>query len=438
MACHVHWDGTAGAAGDMLLASLIDAGADAEAIQHTLKQLPLGEWGFSIQKTAISGISSTLIDVEDPNEEAAHEHSHPHEHDHEHGESHEHEHSHEHGHSHEHEHGHAHSGGKSKPHRHLSELLSLAYHEAIPKRAGERAAKVFNALAEAEGKIHGVPPDKVHFHELSGIDTTIDVLGTCLALEQFNAETVTASVPYAGTGTIKCAHGILPVPPPAVAEILRLRGRSYIAEGEGERLTPTGAALLSLLTDSFSDAPKGFAAEKIGYGAGHRPAKDRPNVVRVQVGEIRKNGRSGAARDEATVITCSLDDMTGEGAGYLSERLFAAGALEVYWTPIVMKKSRPGIELTLLVSHADSAKESAVERTLWLESSAFGFRRRIEERSILERCFEEKEVAGQTVRVKIGRLGNEVIRRQPEYEDCKAAALASGLPLSEIFRLAKE
>jgi len=458
MGHHVHWDGSAGAAGDMLFASLIDAGANIDNIRETLKKLPLGDWKLSSKKTLASGISSTQIDVEDLAEEEGHSHSHGHSHDdehpheHDHSDSHEHSHDAEHSHGHAHTHSHDHSNGarhlhthshdkhKKRSHRHLSDLLELTCHAAIPARAGKRAAKIFQALAEAEAKVHGTSPDKVHFHEISGIDTAIDVIGTCLALEYLNAETITASVPYAGTGTIKCAHGILPVPPPAVAEILRTYNRSYIAEGEGERLTPTGAAILAVLTDSFSTMPTGFAIESIGYGAGHRPAKDRPNVVRVQVGKITSESREniGALQDEVMVITCSIDDMAGESCGYLAERLFAAGALEVYWTPIVMKKSRPAVELTVLVSHSDSGKEAEVQKMLWLESSIFGFRKRVESRSILERYFLEKQVAGQPIRIKIGKLNGKIIRCQPEYEDCKKAALASGLPLSEIFRLASE
>ncbi len=466
---HLHIDCQFGVAGDMLLAALVDAGADREAIAAALEAIPLEKFRLDCKRVTRGGIAAMLADVTDlsGNDKSAHgQHSHAHDHGHHH--------EHEHG----HDHGHAHAGGG--PHRHLADLIALLGSGHIPQRARERAAKVFRIMAQAEATVHGETVDTVHFHEISGIDTAVDVIGACLALEALSIDSVSASPLTVGSGMLMCEHGIFPVPAPATLEILKTNNIPWRAGGDGERATPTGAALLAGLADSFGDSPE-ITVTRIGYGAGHREFADTPNLLRAIIGKPAAAGDAPAERpasgrtiiaeaaaevpgvvvrvppedteallpaatpsllpgevavDGDTVVEFRfvVDDMTPEAVAFLCERCLAAGALEAYSVPAMMKKGRAGHEVTAL-ARPDLA--AAVADALWRESTTFGMRVSEKTRFVLPREMRRVGVLGHTIRVKTGWRGGKVVRRQPEYEDCKACALATGRSLIDVFALAE-
>lgn len=487
---HLHLDCQFGIAGDMLLAALIDAGADKDAVVSFLRAIPLEGFELDCRRASRNGIAAMLADVVDLTSDKPHGHG-KHAHDHRH---HEHEHGHDHCHGHDHhahehkhgegccqgecgcahgkKHGHAHNG----PHRHLGDLLALLEPDAVPLRVRERAEKVFRILAEAEAAVHGQPVDRVHFHEISGVDTAVDVIGSCYALELLGIETISSSAPTVGSGMLMCDHGIFPVPAPATLEILKSRNVPWRPGGEGERATPTGVALLAGLAESFGNAPE-LTVTRIGYGAGHREYTDTPNLLRAIVG--KQAGASPRERPGKTIIAetqterepggeivrvadgeallpaeiaamlpgetapdgdrviefrFTVDDMSPEALAYMCERVLSAGALEAYVTPAMMKKGRSGHEVTVLCL-PDAAGVTA--DVLWRESSTFGMRVGERSRLVLQRDHRKVTVLGQSVRVKIGWRGGAIIRCQPEYDDCRAAALTTGRSLDEIFHLAR-
>ena len=486
---HLHIDCQFGMAGDMLLAALIDAGADQETIVRMLKAIPLEDFAVESGRATRGGVAALLLDVHDLSHAAregrhTHDHSHDHDHEHDHGHHHhDHEHDHSHGHDHGHEHSHDHEHHHAKhhhhasggPHRHLDDLLSLLDSDVLSPRIRERAARVFRIVAEAEATVHGQPVDKVHFHEISGIDTAVDVIGSCIALELLDVDSISASVLSVGSGMLMCEHGIFPVPAPATLEMLKTHNVPWRAGGEGERATPTGVALLAGLADAFGNSPE-VTVTRIGYGAGHREFEDVPNLLRVIVGKPGRasSGRSGSntiiapteretngdmvpVRDDLSLLPAAIasqlpgdkvpegdrvaefrfvvDDMTPEALAYLCEKCLAAGALEAYAVAAVMKKGRSGHEVTVL---AATESASLIAEVIWRESSTFGIRVGERSRIVLPRDIRTVSVLGHKIRIKLGWLGGMTIRRQPEYEDCKAAAQAEGLSLSEIFSMAAE
>lgn len=505
---HLHLDCQFGIAGDMLLASLIDAGADKEAIVAFLRGLSLDGFELNCGRVSRSGISAMLADVVDHTSEKphgcgkhAHDHSHDHDHDHDHDHHHHHDHEHHHhdhgdgggccggsgegcgcsgkGHEHGHEHGHdhGHGDGHGGPHRHLGDLLSLLEPESVPLRVRERAGRVFRILAEAEATVHGETVERVHFHEISGIDTAVDVIGSCYALELLGIDTISSSAPSVGSGMLMCAHGIFPIPAPATLEILKSHDVPWRPGGEGERATPTGVALLAGLVEMFGVSPE-LTVARIGYGAGHREFTDTPNLLRSIIGKrgrveprerpgktiIAETEREGVLGGEMVPLPVDeamlpaevgvmlpgglakegdrviefrfvVDDMTPEMLSYMCERVLGAGALEAYVVPAMMKKGRSGHEVTVL-----SLPEGAgvVADVLWRESSTFGMRVGERSRMTLVRGFRKVGVLGHVVRVKVGWRGGEVVRCQPEYEDCRGVALAEGVGLEEVYGMVRE
>jgi len=323
------------------------------------------------------------------------------------------------------------------PHRHLADLERILERSSLPERARRRASAALAALADAEGRVHGVDPNKVHFHEVGAVDTLIDVGGVALALERLDVERVYSDAPLLGSGTLHCAHGELPVPPPAVAELLR--GRPAIPGGGGERTTPTGAALLTTLTEEFGPPPR-FAAQSLGYGAGVRdPETGPPNLLRVQLGTEASQPRS---RVEAWLLEVNLDDMSPEEVGHAVGALRAAGALEVWTTAAQMKKDRPGAVVSALTRESG---RRALERVVFELTTTLGVRWTRLERSECERREISVEVEGHAVRVKIRTRvpGPDVAPAgerdvSPEHDDLVAAAQAAGLTLREARRLAIE
>ncbi len=467
---HLHIDCSFGVSGDMLLAALADSGAEVSAIQKALEELSLEDFSITSEKTLRGGLAALHVDVKDHSQCSCGCHTHHH-HDHDHEHKHDHD---QHGHDHGTEHSHHHHDEKGNTHRHLADLLQLLDPEVLSERVRTRAERIFRIIAEAEATVHSVPIDRVHFHEISGIDTAVDVIGTCIALEMLNIDSISASVPAAGTGMIMCAHGLLPVPAPATLEILKSRNIPWRAEGDGERMTPTGAALLAGLVDSFGASPE-LTVTRIGYGAGSKDFTDAPNLLRVIIGKPAKDSRATrvfspepaedapaspampldkqilfppAIGGESEYLEVNktlperivefrllVDDMTPESIAFLQELCLANGALEAYALPATMKKGRLGHEITVL-SPTDLAAKIA--ELIWHNSSTFGIRIRETSRLTLPRESKTVTIDGHKIRVKIGWFGDKIIRRQPEYEDCRAASLASGKSLTEIFRLATQ
>lgn len=317
-----------------------------------------------------------------------------------------------------------------QPHRHLKHVVRIIEEAGLPARVVERSIAIFTRLAEAEAKVHGSTIEKVHFHEVGAIDAIIDVVGAVTALEMLGVERVLCSAIPVGSGTVKCEHGVMPVPAPAVAEMLR--GVPMAACDEvGELITPTAAAILTTLAESFGPVPE-MTIRSVGYGAGTRDGVTRPNVLRVLIGDA-VNARSDVETDQVTVLETNLDDATPQIVGFCVERLLAAGAWDVYTVPIQMKKHRPGVVLTVLCAPGDVA---ALERIIFAETPTLGIRRCTEHRSKLSRRVETVQTEYGSIRVKIGE-GNAVRTVTPEYEDCKAAALKHGVPLQKVIEAAR-
>jgi uncharacterized protein (TIGR00299 family) protein len=430
-----------GIAGDMFIAALLDLGVDAAKLERELKKLKLDGWHLHISRGQKSAIAGVKFDVH-----LAHAHDHAHAHD---GHEHSHEHGHHHGqHHHEHEHEHEHHHEEQRNFAEIKQLISRSKLSAWVK---QKSIAVFQRIAVAEGKIHGLPPNEVHFHEVGAVDSIVDIVGAAIALELLGKPRVFASPVVEGTGWIKCAHGRFPVPAPATLAILGARKIPVSQCDEPHELvTPTGAALLAEFVESFG-AMENLVAEKIGFGLGTRDNQTRPNVLRAVLGTGDKcrvtsdtkrasaESSSPATRhpspldwesDKIAVLETNLDDCTGEILGAFVETALAAGALDVFHTPVQMKKNRPGVLLTVLCAEADADKFSEM---LLRETTAFGVRKTIAERRKLRREFAEVKTAFGDVKVKIGRLGGKVVQAAPEFESAKKLAAQAGVPVKRVY-----
>jgi len=442
-----------GIAGDMFIAALLDLGVDAKKLERELKKLKLDGWHLHISRQQKSAIAGVKFDVH-----LAHDHSQPHEHDHPHHETacglHVHEHPHEAGHHHEAGHGHLHlrslqfSATPISPHAHhhadqrnFSEIKQLISRSRLSAWVKQKSIAIFARIAEAEGKIHGLPPNEVHFHEVGAVDSIVDIVGAAIALELLGKPRVFAAPAVEGTGWINCAHGRFPVPAPATLAILGARKIPVSqCEEPHELITPTGAALLAEFVESFG-AMENLVAEKIGFGLGTRDNQTRPNVLRAIFGTQSKaqNPKSKAAAgldwesDKVAVLETNLDDCTGEIIGAFGETALTAGALDVFLTPVQMKKNRPGVLLTVLCTEADADKFSEM---ILRETTAFGVRKTLAERRKLRREFTEVATPSGKVTVKIGRLGGKVVQAAPEFESAKKLAVQAGVPVKQIFEAA--
>lgn len=315
-------------------------------------------------------------------------------------------------------HGHAHG-------RSFREIRELIEKSSLSDFVKDRAIAVFQRIAEAEGKIHGLPPAEVGFHEVGAIDSIADIVAACAGIEALKVEQVRASHLTEGTGWIDCDHGKFPLPAPATLEILAGIPLRQIDEPL-EFITPTGAALLAEFASAFGPLPE-MKIEKIGYGLGTRDTRPRPNVLRAVLGEC--TGTPEAEVDEVTQIETNLDDMTPELAGAAMERLFGAGALDVFYTPAQMKKNRPGFVLTVLCVPEKAAE---LARIILAETSAFGVRMHRTERMKLRREFRDVDTPYGSVRIKLGFLGDELVQAAPEYESCREAAQRAGVSVRDV------
>jgi hypothetical protein len=442
-----------GIAGDMFIAALLDLGVDAAKLERELKKLKLDGWHLHISRGQKSAIAGVKFDVH-----LAHEHGHTHTHDghehsHEHGHHH-HEHPHEQDHSHEHHHDHAHEEHDHDDQRNFAEIKQLIARSKLSAWVKQKSIAVFQRIAVAEGKIHGLPASEVHFHEVGAVDSIVDIVGAAIALELLGKPRVFASLVVEGTGWINCAHGKFPVPAPATLAILGARKIPVSqCEEPHELVTPTGAALLAEFVESFG-AMENLVAEKIGFGLGMRDNQTRPNVLRAVLGtgdkcRVTSDTKHATAElfslvtrhsslldwqtDRVAVLETNLDDCTGEILGAFIETALNAGALDVFHTPIQMKKNRPGVLLTVLCAEADADKFSEL---MLRETTAFGVRKAIAERRKLRREFAEVKTAFGKVAVKIGRLGGKVVQAAPEFESAKKLAAQKKVPVKRIYEAA--
>jgi uncharacterized protein (TIGR00299 family) protein len=420
-----------GISGDMFLGAMLDLGVDFESLQRELSRLGVDGYHLHVERktrTGIAGISFTVHLVHDD----AHGHSHDHDDGHHHG--------HSHGPDHFHDHPHPHGGHEDSENRNFEQIRGLISKSPYSDWVKEKAVAVFRRVAVAEGRVHGLPPDQVHFHEVGAVDSIIDIVGACLALEQLGRPRVLASRVIDGSGFIQCAHGTLPVPAPATLEILAARGVPIEQCSEPHELvTPTGAALLAEFVEVFGPMPA-LLVEKTGYGLGQRENKTRPNVLRICLATPVQSAptpfshsHSALETDTVAVLETNLDDINPEVLGHFVERSLGAGALDVFFTPIQMKKSRPGMLLTVLCVEKDADRFSEM---ILRETSSFGVRRTVAERRKLEREFVTVETLFGKVTVKLGKLGGKVVQTAPEFESCKAAAESAGVPLKAVYEAA--
>jgi uncharacterized protein (TIGR00299 family) protein len=409
----------AGISGDMLMGALVDAGAPIDLLRRTAASLALGA-ELQVTRVSRSGIQSTKIDVMvdgrlhepvQPSGPIEHEHSDHHEHDH----KHDHDHSTRH---HEHEHG-----------RSLPEIRKLLRHADLTERARDLSLSAFNLLAEAEGRIHGIPAEKVHFHEVGGIDAIVDIACSAAAADALDLDRWYCSPVNVGSGFVNCAHGRFPVPAPATAELLK-NLPIYSAHVQMELVTPTGAALLRALECRFEATPV-MRTQAIGYGAGTRNPDRFPNVLRVSVGEIAQAPHWNEER--VTVLECAVDDLSPQVLAHTAQLALERGALDVMSGPVTMKKGRLGTLLTVLCKPSDA---DHLQQLIFRETTTLGIRVREENRVVLEREITPVQTDFGVIHIKTGSWQGEDWNAAPEFEDCRRAAAAFDVPLKTVMQAA--
>lgn len=387
----VHVDAASGAAGDMLLGALVDAGVSVDAIVEVVGGLDIGPWGLTAERTSRSGqvARKAVVTVPDPDPDAS---------------------------------------------RRFGQIRRVLAEARLPEPVRERALATFVRLAEAEGRRHGVDADEVAFHELGAVDALVDIVGVCAGLHLLGAGRVTCGGVAQGSGTVETAHGRLPLPAPAVVELL-LGAPTYSLPVDVELCTPTGAALLAEWVDEWTDLPP-MTLRAVGYGAGTRELAF-PNVLRMLVGEphTRAATHDGAPTVAASVVVeTTIDDLTGELVPGVLDALIDAGADDAWAQPVLMKKGRPGLTVTCLVP---PERVDAARRVLVSETTTLGVRSHPVDKWALDRAVTTVEVAGQPVRVKVGRLGDAVTNAAPEHSDCVAVSAATGLPVQDVYAKAR-
>lgn len=379
-----YFDCFAGAAGDMIVASLIDVGADEKVIAAELAKLKLPGLSISTETVQRQGIAATLFTVE--------------------------------------------AGETDPQHRSLSTILSIIESAGLSPEVTEKSKKIFTRLAQAEAKVHGIDIEEVHFHEVGAADAIADIVCACIALENLGIKSIACSAIPTGSGTVKCAHGLLPVPAPATAELLA-GFPSYAGPFQSEATTPTAAAILTALADEFGPIGE-MCVSAVGYGAGTREDGPLPNLLRVFLGEPGSEGHV----DTIVELSANLDDTTGEVIGATLEALLESGCVDAWASPIVMKKSRPGWTLSVL---ARPAQVKTAEDILLRSTTTFGLRKHFCQRRKLIRRFETVETAFGPVRVKVGSDAGQDITASPEFADCQSAAVAHNVSAREVLAAAQ-
>ena len=377
----VYFDCASGAAGDMLLGAAVDLGLPLERLRDELARLPVQGYRLETERVSRSGLAATKVHVR--------------------------------------------LDGEDKAHRHLRHVLEIIDGSTLDTAVKEKAAALFRRLADAEAAVHGTSPEKVHFHEVGALDSIVDVVGGVIALRSLGAERFVSSPLNLGTGTVTMSHGTFPVPPPATARLVT--GVPVYGDGEGELVTPTGALLVTGHATEYGPLPA-MRIEASGYGAGSRDTRDRPNVLRLIVGQ-----EDARAEGRVLVLETEVDDAAPQLLGPLLEQLLTAGALDAFFTPVQMKKGRPGVLVTVL---APPDRREAIEELLFRETTTLGVRRQEWLRTELERETATVATPYGSVRVKVGRRGAVVYNAWPEFEDCQRLAAEAGVPVKEVLAAA--
>jgi uncharacterized protein (TIGR00299 family) protein len=390
-----YFDCFSGISGDMTLGALVDAGCAVEHLRAELRGLQVPGWELTAEKVWKNGMAATSVRVV--------------------------------------------TEDQSK-HRSLSTILEILEKSQLASVVRERAAAIFQKLGEAEARVHDVPLEKIHFHEVGAVDAIVDIVGACIGFQALGIEKFACSPLNVGGGTAKMAHGVLPVPAPATANLLH--GRPTYSNGvQRELVTPTGAAIVATLCDAFGPQP-GMIVSAIGYGAGMADLEGQPNVLRIMVGEEvgdRRGKEEGAQAgvpvlpgfdEEIAVIEANLDDMNPQIYGYFLEKALGAGALDVYTTPVQMKKNRPGTLLTVLCKPGDT---NALMELIFAETTTFGVRTYRAQRRVLPREWVNVQTEFGEVRVKVSRVNGRVLHVAPEFEDCRKLAAEKDVPLQSVI-----
>jgi uncharacterized protein (TIGR00299 family) protein len=380
-----YFDCFSGISGDMTLGALVDAGCAVEELRAGLRGLQIPGWDLTARKVWKNGMAATYVKV--VTEDQA-------------------------------------------KHRSLSVILEILQNSQLAPVVRDRAAAVFQKLGEAEARVHDVPLEKIHFHEVGAVDAIVDIVGASIGFHAMGIESFACSALNVGGGTVKMAHGVLPIPAPATANLL-LGKPTYSNGVQQELVTPTGAAIVATLCDSFGPQPP-MSVSAIGYGAGTADLEGQPNVVRILVGEASEKTVAGFD-EEIAVIEANLDDMNPQIYGYFSERALGAGALDVYTTPVQMKKNRPGTLLTVLCKPQDT---NALMSLIFAETTTFGARSYRAERRVLPREWVNVATDFGDVRIKVSRMNGRILHVAPEYDDCRRLAVEKNVPLQRVITAA--
>ena len=435
------FDGTSGISGDMTVAALLDLGASEERLMAALATLPVHGFEARVSRVTKSGLSACDFDVVLDDEHQNHDHdmawlfgengADEHEHHHHHDEGHEHEHCHEHAHGHDHGHGHHHA------HRSLADVRAVIEASGLTSHAKELALAVFGKLAEAEAKAHGATPDTVMLHEVGAVDPIVDICAVAACLDDLGVDQVIAPCLSEGHGTIRCAHGMMPIPVPAVANLCSAAGIELVpAPVHGELVTPTGAAIVAALRTS-AELPDSYRILACGYGAGKRAYENTAGVLRVTLAEVADARNEEAADDDpgaehpVTKLECDLDDCTGEALGRTIELLMAAGARDAHAIPVVMKKGRPGYQLEVI---CDESNQQQLMDLVFENTTTIGIRSMTMLRHPLRRQPDEVQTRFGSIATKRVVLPNGSVRSYPEYGSVVAACERTGASFQEVFR----
>ena len=380
----LYFDCFAGASGDMILGAMVAAGVDPDHLQRKLSLLNVEGFRVNFETVNRAGLSATYARVE-----TAEEHK----------------------------------------HRHLADIKQIIEASGLSDRVKQRAVEIFTRLAEAEAHVHSEPIDHVHFHEVGALDAIVDVVGAAICFDALQIERFVSSPLHVGSGMVEMAHGRFPIPPPAVAELLK-GVPFYSTELKGELLTPTGAAIITTVCNEYGPIPQ-MTTESTGYGAGTREYQDFPNVLRVLIGETEA---SLPIDERLWMIETNLDDASPQIIGHVMDRVLDLGALDCFFTPVQMKKNRPGVLLSVLCGPGE---KEAVMKLLFLETTTLGIRSHQVNRRALKRSMVRVETQYGPIDVKVAHLDGRIVNEMPEFEQCRQAAVKAGVPLKIVEEAAR-
>jgi len=381
----LYFDCFSGVSGNMILGAMVDAGIDIKALKKELKKLDLHSYSLKVSKVKRKGIKGTKVDVIVDKKKHLH-------------------------------------------HTHYKDIKRLIERSKLPEKIKEDSLSIFKNIAEAEAKIHRTSVDNVHFHEVGAVDSIVDVVGTSICISLLNSDITLSSPINTGKGMVKTEHGLLPVPAPATTEMLK-GFPSYSSDIEFELATPTGVGIITAMAKASNTIPV-MKTNVIGYGAGSKDFSDSPNLLRIMIGE----GYSPSEQDSITVIESNIDDMNPQFYDHIMNRIFDAGALDVFLTPIIMKKNRPAVKITLL---SDNDNVNKLADILLKETTSFGLRMYKTERIKLEKEIKTVKTEYGSTKVKIGKKNGKIINIAPEYEDCKRIANERGISIREVYEKVK-